>query len=201
MGQHLHVLHEIPLRSEDWPDPVARIVEPKLHRHDSLHHRADTLAPPRSGCLHVPDGSEYPYHVGAGHLRHRHLADEREGVAFQAAQPDLRVLGVAPAGPQLFLDLHSDLREGRQRLGAALLGQRIAALAGELAIGEGFLARFLERNERKSTEPEFGSTTANGEALDPTPAAGGPDIEIKALSITIPSGLIDVADRGSVRAS
>ncbi len=144
----------------------------------------------------MPDGSEYPDHVGAGHLRHRPLADAREGEAFQAAQPGLRVLGVAPAGPQLFPDLRSGLREGRHRLGAALLDQGIAALTGELAVGKGFLARFLERNERKSAEPKFGSTAADGEALNPTPAAGGPDIEIETLSITIPSGLIDVTDQG-----
>ena len=72
MRQRPHVLHGRPLRSEDRPDAVARVVGPQLHRHGPFQHRPDTLAHPPGGLrLLVPDGREDLQHVGAGHLRHQ----------------------------------------------------------------------------------------------------------------------------------
>ena len=102
MGQRPHVLHGRPLRSEDRPDAVARVVGPQLHGHGPFQHRPDALAHPPGGLrLLVPDGREDLQHVAAGHLRHQSPADPREGVGFQAAKPGARVPGVAPSG--LFL--------------------------------------------------------------------------------------------------
>ena len=103
----------------------------KLHCYGPFHApRACAGAHAPSPCdrLPVPDGREDLQHVGARHFRDRHLADAREGVAFQAAQPGLRVLAVAPGGPQLVPDLFGGIGKGCGiRPGAASpLGQGIA---------------------------------------------------------------------------
>ena len=96
--QRPHVPHGVPLRSEHGTDPVARVVGPKIHRHGPFQDRADALAQlPGRGCLLVPDRSEDPDHVGARHLRNRHLPDVREGVVLHARQPELCMSGGAPA--------------------------------------------------------------------------------------------------------
>ena len=157
----------------------ARVVGPEAHRHRPLHHRADALAQlPGGGRPVVPDRRENPDHVGARHLRNRHLSDARDGVALQAAQPELRMLGGTPARPQLVPDLPGRVREGGRRLDAALLRQRIASLAGQLPVGERLLSGFLEsgaRFVRRWTQPRL-------------PDGG--------LAVTIASSLTHVADEG-----
>ena len=72
MGQGPHVLHDVMLGSQDQADPVARVVDPKLHRHRPLQHRSDALPhPPSRLRLHVPDGSEDLQFVGARDLQDR----------------------------------------------------------------------------------------------------------------------------------
>jgi len=51
-------------------------------------------------------------------------------------------------------------------------GQRVAAGAGELAIGERLLARFPERDEREAAQSDLAAAAADGEALDPAPVSG-----------------------------
>ena len=53
-------------------------------------------------------------------------------------------IGAAPAGPLLLDDAGRGGGEGRHALGAALLGQGIAALAGELAVRERPVPRFAQ---------------------------------------------------------
>ena len=145
MRQRPHVLHGRPLRSEDRPDAVARVVGPQLHGHGPFQHRTDTLPHPTGRLrLLVPDGREDLQHVGAGHLRHQSPSDPREGVGFQAAKPGARVSGVAPSGLFLFQHARRGGGKGRRDLGAALLGQRVAALAGDLAVGQRLGARLGE---------------------------------------------------------
>ena len=79
---------------------------------------------------------------------------------------------------------------------AALLRQGIAPLAGQLPIGESLLPGFLQRDQGESAEPELGTTATDGEALHPTPAARGPNIEIEALAVAVASGLADIAHEG-----
>ena len=77
-----------------------------------------------------------------------------------------------------------------------LLRQGIASLAGQLPVGEGLLPGFLQRDQGESAEPELGAAATDGEALHPAPAARGPDIEIEALAVAVPSGPADVAHEG-----
>ena len=145
MRQRPHVLHGRPLRSENRPDAVARVVGPQLHGHGPFQHRSDTLAHPPGGLrLLVPDGREDLQNVGAGHLRHQSPSDPREGVGFQAADPGALVSGVAPSGLFLFQHARRSGGKGRRDLGAALLGQWVAALAGDLAVGQRLGARLGE---------------------------------------------------------
>ena len=102
----------------------------------------------------------------------------------------------APARPQLVPDLPRRLREGGHRLGPPLLGQEVATVAGQLPVRERLLARFLQRNQGESAEPELGSAAPDREALDPPPATRRPHVEIEALAVTIAPGLAHVADEG-----
>ena len=197
MRRRLHVPHAVPLRSEHRAGPVAGVVGPEIHRHRPFQYRADALAQlPGGGGPVVPDRSEDADHVRRGHLRNRHVTDAGEGVPFQVAQPELRMLGRAPSRPQLLPNLPGRLREGGQRLRPTLPGQRIASLAGQLPVRERLLSGFLQRHQGESAEPELSSAAADGEALDPAPAAGWPHIEIEALAVAIAPGVAHGADEG-----
>ena len=112
-------------------------------------------------------------------------ADAGEGEAFQAAQPGLGVCGVAPAGPLLLHHGASGFGEGGHALGAAPLGQRVAARAGELAIGERLLAGFGERDQAGAAETEFAAASPDDEALDPAAGSGRLDIEVEVQAVAV----------------
>ena len=57
---------------------------------------------------------------------------------------------MAPAGVLVLPDPLSSGGEGQHAVSAVLLGQRVTAGSGELAVGEGVFARFFERNEREA---------------------------------------------------
>ena len=132
MRRRLHMPYAVSLRSEHRADPVAGVVGPEIHRHGPFQYSADALAqlPGRGGPV-VPDRSKDADHVRGRQLRNWHVTDAGEGVPFQAGQPELRMLGRAPSRPQLLPNLPGRLREGGQRLGPTLPGQRIASLAGQ----------------------------------------------------------------------
>ena len=196
MGQRPHVTHNLPLRTKHRADPVTGVVGPKIHRHGPLKDRTDALAQlPGGGGLLVPDRSENSDHVGARHFRNRHLTDAREGVVLQARQPEPSMPGGAPARPQLLPDRSGGVRERGNRHRLPLSGPGVAPLAGQLPVGERLLARFLERDQGVTTESELGSAATDGEALNPAPAARGPDVEIEPLAVAVAPGLIHVADK------
>ena len=76
------------------------------------------------------------------------------------------------AGP--FLLQHALGGPGERRHGpdAALVGERVAALAGDLAVGDGLLAGLREPDERDAAETEFTAASADDEALDPVSGPG-----------------------------
>ena len=121
------------LGAKDRADPVAGVVDPVLHGHGPFQDRTQAHPPGRLR-LPVPDGREDLKQVGAGDLGDRHPTDAREGQPPQARQPLPGVFPVAPAGPLLFQQTGSSFGEGGDTLGAALLGKRVSALAGELAV-------------------------------------------------------------------
>ena len=188
MGQRPHVPHDLALWAEHRQDAITRVVDSVLHRDRPLQHRADALAQGPGGLhLDVPQGGEDGQHVGAVDVGDGPGADAREDVAFQAAEPVGRLPGAAPAAP-LLLD-HGDggLGEGGHALSAALVGEGVAAGAGELAVGEGLLAGLGEGDETDAAESELVLPAADDEALDPASGSGTLDVEVEAVAVRVPS--------------
>ena len=103
----------------------------------------------------------------------------------------------ARATRMMLLDAGLACRRGvRGRGWAALLGERIAANAGEPAVGEGLGAGVLERHEREAAEPEFAAASADDEPLYPSAGAGRLDVEVEAIAVTVAPGLCYIADEG-----
>ena len=117
-------------------------------------------------------------------------------MALQAGQPQPGMVGGAPPRTQLISEFLRRLGEGGHRLGPPLLGQGIATVAGHLPVRERLLAGFLQGDQRVSAEAELGSASPYRQALNPAPAARGPDIEIEAVPVAVPSRPTHVADEG-----
>ena len=148
MRQGLQVLRDGILGAKYRAEPVARIVGPVFHRHSPFQRRPD---PPtqvaRQGRLDVPDRSEDLQHVGTRHIRDRHLADARKGIAPQARHPLIGWPRIPPAGPLLFHHGRGSLGEARHASGEAFLGERVAALAGHLPVRQRLLPGLGERDQ------------------------------------------------------
>ena len=99
-------------------------------------------------------------------------ADAREGVALKAVPPRPDLLGVLPAALLLLDDAAGGFGKRGNALDTPLVGQRVAALAGELAVGDGLLAGLGERDESDRAESEFAAPAADDEALGPASRAG-----------------------------
>ena len=138
--------------------------------------------------LHVPDRREDGQHVGAADLGDGPAADAREDVVFEALEPVGRLSGAAPAGPLLLDHGRGGLGESGHALGAALVGEGVAAGAGELAVGEGLLAGLGERDELDAAESEFVFPAADDEALDPASGTGALDVEVESVAVGMPAG-------------
>ena len=142
-------------------DAVTRAVVARLHRNGPLQHGPNAVADaPRRLRPDVPDRPQRVDDVGARHVADGHPADVREREPGEARLPVLGVPRVAPAGPEVVPDPLGGLGEGGHAAGAALLGERIASGAGELAVGEGDLTGLLERDEREAAESEFPASAA-----------------------------------------
>ena len=155
-------------------DSVAGVVDPVLHGHGPFQDRTHAQAhPPGRVRLPVPDGREDLKHVGARDLGDRHLADAREGEPPQAGQPLAGVIPTAPAGLLLFQHKRSRFGKGRNALGAALLGERVSAFTGQLAVGEGLLPGLGQGNEGEGAESELTAASTDDEALNPATGSVG----------------------------
>ena len=108
--------------------------------------------------------------VGGGDVGNERVADEREGIRLKARRPVLGVLRIAPRATLLFQDLGGGLLEGGRAPAAALLGQRVAARAGQPAVGERLLAGFGEGHPGVAAETEHAHLAANDELLHPSGA-------------------------------
>ena len=134
-------------------------------------------------------------HVGARDLRDRPGADAREGVPHKAVPPGPDLLGVLPAALLLLDDAAGGFGKRGNALDTPLVGQRVAALTGELAVGDGLLAGLGERDEGDRAEPEFRAPAADDEALDPASRAGRLDVEVESVAVDVVSGRC-TADEG-----
>ena len=188
MGQGPHVLHDVMLWTQDWANPVARVVDPKLHRYGPFQHRMEALAQlPGGGRLLVPDGSEDPQHVGARDLRHRHLPDPREGIPLEGPDPVAAVRPTSPPGPLLLDHTSSGFGERGYATGAPLLGQRVAARAGELAVGQRLLAGLGQRDQGDAPESELALAAPNDEPLNPAPRSRRLHVEVQPVAVRVSS--------------
>ena len=168
-----------------------------LHGDAPLQHRVDALAhSPGRVRLDVPDRRQDRQHVGAAHLGNGPASDAREDVVLEALEPVGRLSGAAPAGPLLLDHGRGGLGEGGHALGAALVGEGVAAGAGELAVGEGLLAGIGERDELDAAESELVFPAADDEALDPASGSGTLDVEVESVAVGMPADWRG-ADEGS----
>ena len=117
--------------------------------------------------LRVPDGSEDLQHVGASDLRDRHLPDAREGVPLEGQDPLAAVRPISPAGLLLFYHTRGGFGEARYALPTTLLGKRVAALAGQLTVGQRLFPGLGEGDQRDAAEPELAAPAADDQALNP----------------------------------
>ena len=187
MRQCPHVLHNVTLWAQDRVDPVTGVVDPELHRHRPLQHRADALPQPPGGVrLRVPDGREDLQHVGASDLRHRHLPDAREGVPLEGQDPLAAVRPISPAGLLLFYHTRGGFGEARYALPTTLLGKRVAALAGQLTVGQRLFPGLGEGDQRNAAEPELASPAADDQALNPAPSSTRLDEEVQPVAVGVP---------------
>ena len=189
MRQRPHVLHDVTLGTQDRVDPVAGVVDPELHRHRPLQHRADALPQPPGGVsLRVPDGSEDLKHVGASDLRDRHLPDAREGVPLEGQDPLAAVRPTSPAGLLLFYHARGGFGEARYALPTMLLGKRVAALAGQLAVGQRLFPGLGEGDQRDAAESRArGLPTPDEQALNPASGSARLDEEVQPVAVRVSS--------------
>ena len=115
------------------------------------------------------------------------MADAREDMVLEAPPPVAGVARVAPALPQLVPDAFGGGGEQGDALGAAAVGQRVSAVAGELAVGNGPLAGLGERDEPDAAESDVAPPATDRDALDPAAGAGGLDDEVESVSIAVSS--------------
>ena len=108
-------------------------------------------------------------------------------MVFKAPPPSLRVPPAAPAAALLFEHALGGGGEGGNALDAALVGQGVAAGPRQLAVGEGQLAGFGERDERDGAESEFAASSADDEPLDPAAGAGRLHEQVQPVAVSVPS--------------
>ena len=72
-------------------------------------------------------------------------------------------------------------------LDSALVGQGVAARPGQLAVGEGQLAGFGQRDERDTPESHLAAASADDDPLDPASGALGLDVEEQAIPVGVSS--------------
>ncbi len=197
VGQRPEVADGQIVRAEHRPEPVTRVIGAMFQRHGALQHGADALAqPPRGLRLAVPDGFEDFQHIVGRHLGDRPLADAGENIVLEAAPPVAGVARVAPALAQLVPDPLGGRGEQRYALGAAAVGERVSAVAGELAVDEGLVAGLGERDEPDAAESDVAPPAADRDALDPAAGAGGLDDEVESVTVAVPSDRRVADERG-----
>ena len=74
--------------------------------------------------------------------------------------------------------------------------ERVAARAGELAVGERPLAGLGQRDEGEAAEAEHARLAADHEPLHPAARPGGVDVQVQAVAVGVAAGLADVAAEG-----
>ncbi len=95
---------------------------------------------------------------------------------------------VPPSALLLFQHAHGGFGEGRNALAASLLGKRVPALTGELAVGERLLPGLCQGDQGNAAESELAAAAADEEALNPAAGSAGLDEQVQSVSIGVSSG-------------
>ena len=69
-----------------------------------------------------------------------------------------------------------------------ILGKRVPALAGELAVGERLLPCLGQGDERNAAETELTAAASDEEALNPAAGSAGLNEEVQSVSIGVSTG-------------
>ena len=131
--------------------------------------------------------SEDLQHVGARDLRDRHLPDAREGVPLEGQDPLAAVRPISPAGLLLFYHTRGGFGEARYALPTTLLGKRVAALAGQLTVGQRLFPGLGEADQRDAAEPELAAPTPDEQALNPASGSARLDEEVQTVAVRVSS--------------
>ena len=105
----------------------------------------------------------------------------------------------APAAALPFNDALDGLDEARNAVGAALLGERIAAGAGQLAVGERQLAGLGERDEPCGARPEVRDGARGCRVAGPGFGFRWLDEQVQAVAVGMPAGRRGSDEGGRVR--
>ena len=93
-----------------------------------------------------------------------------------------------PSARFLFQHTGGGFGKRRYAFGAALLGERISALAGKRAVGERLLPGLGQGNEGNATETELTAAASNEQALNPAAGSAGLDEEVQSVAIGVSAG-------------
>ena len=95
----------------------------------------------------------------------------------------------APPGPLLLDHAPGGLGERGDAHGAPLLGHRVAARAGELAVGQRLLARLGQRDQLATLpSPNSRLRPRIDEPLNPAPRSGPLHIEVEPVAVAVSAG-------------
>ena len=93
----------------------------------------------------------------------------------------------SPAGLLLFYHTRGGFGEGRYALPTTLLGKRVAALAGQLTVGQRLFPGLGEGDQRDAAEPELAAPTPDEQALNPASGSARLDEEVQPVAVRVSS--------------
>ena len=114
---------------------------------------------------------------------------------FRASRSIASMFQIAPRGP-LYLNIGTGRLLECRHGGSPLVRKRIAALAGQPAVGERRFAGFRERGQRESPEAEFAAASMDEDALHPLLGPARLNQQIEAVSVAVAARLRDGAREG-----
>ena len=94
----------------------------------------------------------------------------------------------APSVPLLFQHTRGGFSERGYSLSTSLLGKRVSALTGQLAVDPCFLPGLGQGDEGDAAKPELPATATDDEALNPAAGTGRLNKQVQSVSIGVFSG-------------
>jgi len=184
MGQRPHVAHDVALRAEDRPRSHGLSVRCSMA---ILHSSTARMRWRRRRAV-----SGFASQIGVQTASTSALVTSetgrlpmRQGVVFQALEPVGRLSGAVQPVPFCSTTVAATSARVDMPRKRPAVRQRVAARAGERALGEGLLAGLGERDEMDAAESEFVLPAADDKALDPASGPGTLDVEVEAIAVGV----------------